>query len=228
MCLAAYEFTPLQLTNNTMMLPMPSGRANSMTANTCRQYQTNRIPTHPLTSCSWDAAGIDHTGGIWHSSLPPITRCIFTAKVFNSCYQWHVMAGCGWESVGREAWCCAAMSIDGRAAHSEEHLPPMSCHGAFGRWMGRRHWGGNKYGTNFHGAMCAANVMSCVPVYLVACNCIRLHPPLMPPLPCCPIQWHAIGRQCMPPQCYGQSLHAAHILQIPCHCNQSHAAIMLC
>ena len=32
--------------------------------------------------------------------------------------------------------------------------------------------------------------------------------PSMPPLPCCPIQWHAIGRQCMPPD-------AAHILQIP-------------
>ena len=151
MCLAAYEFTPWQLmqpsnintnntdaANNTMVPPLLCRCANSMTANTCHQYQTNRIPTHPLTSCSWDAAGIDHTGGIWHSSLPPITRCIFTAKVFNSCYQWHVMAGCGWESVGREAWCSAAMSIYGRAAHSEQHLPPMSCHGAFGRGIGGR------------------------------------------------------------------------------------------
>ena len=33
--------------------------------------------------------------------------------------------------------------------------------------------------------------------------------PSMLPLPSCPIWWHAIGRQCMPPQCYGRLIHVA-------------------
>jgi len=157
MCLAAYEPMPGQLmgpsnvntnntdaANNTMMPPMP-----------CRR------PTHPATSWSWDAASIDHIGGIWHSSLPPTTGCLFTGKIFHYCHR-AIRATNG----------MSAVSIDGRATNSEHHVPPMSCHGAFGRPMGGRHWGGNKYGTNFHGAICAANVMSCVPVYLAACNCI--------------------------------------------------------
>ena len=36
---------------------------------------------------------------------------------------------------------------------------------------------------------------------------LGIHP--LPPLPCRPIWWHAIGRQCLPPQCYGRLIHVA-------------------
>ena len=48
------------------------------------------------------------------------------------------------------------------------------------------------------------------------CQAFTIATPSMLLLPCCTIQCYAIGRQCMPPQCYGQPIHAAYILQIPC------------